>query len=545
MLRTKILAVLILIIVSTSIFAQDMINNLEKILIRNVTVIDQSGRTDDLVVSILIEQKELEMISQDKIPLSEADITLDANGGFVLGKLEVGVPAVFIILEKDPRTDVDVILDTKNSAVFAISKGNVVLNKLNRIDSEERGSEASWRSYAPPPIALPLSYQNKRKWNVLKTKPITALLFGAIVLENTRWLSDDPVNEAQVGDLSEFEGGSIRGFRAGLAGTFNFAKPWTYIITLATAAFERGFQTGQIDELILFEYRVDIPLGYARLSLGKQRETISIQRLTSLAYLPSQQERASVADGLLPSRNFGIVFNNSSINDRVTWAAGVFNNWIHDGRSFSASPTVFTGRITGLPYISQDENNLIHLAIAGRYSNAAAGIRYKVKTEIFNGPLSVDTDLLKDVSSTFHYAFEMAWRKGPFILLGEYIQSNVKSTPYKDPVFNGYYGVASYIFSGEVRKYNKRSGIFNRVNVANEVTSGGWGSWEAYGRMSSINLSDELIDGGKMTTFSIGLNWWPVSSIQVNANYRYSTLDRYGVKGFNHGLVTRLVLVLE
>ena len=352
-------------------------------------------------------------------------------------------------------------------------------------------------------------------------------------------------NEAQVGDLSEYEGGSIRGFRAGLAGTFNFAKPWTYIITIATAAFERGFQTGQIDEIILFEYRVDIPIGYARLSIGKQRETISIQRLTGMVYLPSQQERASVADGLLPSRNFGVVVNNSSINDRVTWAAGAFNNWIHDGRSFSESPTVFTGRITGLPFISQDENNLIHLAVAGRYSNAAAGIRYKAKTEIFSGPLSVDTDLLEDVSSSFHYAFEMAWRKGPFILSGEYIQSNVKSTPYKDPVFNGYYGVASYIFSGEVRKYNKRSGIFNRVNVANEVTSGGWGSWEAYGRMSSINLSDELIDGGKMTTFSIGLNWWPVSSIQVNANYRYSTLDRYGVKGFNQGLVTRLVLVLE
>jgi len=545
MLRTKIFPVLILIIVSTSVFAQDVINKFEKILLRNVTVIDQSGRTDDLVVSILIQNHELEMISQENIPLSEADITLDANGGFVLGKLEVGVPATFIILDKDPRTDVDVMLDTKSSAVFAISKGNVALNKLKRIDRELRGSEASWRSYAPPPIALPLSYQNKRKWNVLKTKPVTALLFGAIVLENTRWLSDDPINEAQVGDLSEYEGGSIRGFRAGLAGTFNFAKPWTYIITIATSAFERGFQTSQMDELILFEYRVDIPIGYARLSIGKQRETISIQRLTGLTYLPSQQERASVTDGLLPSRNFGVVMNNSSINDRVTWAAGLFNNWIHDGRSFSESPTVFTGRVTGLPFISQDENNLIHLAIAGRYSNAAAGIRYMVKTEIFSGPISVDTDLLEEVSSTFHYAFEMAWRKGPFILSGEYIQSNVKSTSHKDPVFNGYYGVASYIFSGEVRKYNKRSGIFSRVNVANEVTSGGWGSWEAYCRLSSIDLSDELIDGGKMTTFSVGLNWWPVSSIQANVNYRYSTLDRYGQTGFNHGLVTRLVFVLE
>ena len=191
-------------------------------------------------------------------------------------------------------------------------------------------------------------------------------------MENTRWLSQDPINESQVGDLSEFEGGSVRGFLAGLAGTFNFAKPWSYIITIATSAYERGFQEGKIDEIILFEYKVNIPIGRGTLSLGKQRETISIQRLTSLLYLPSQQERASVADGLLPSRNFGIVYNNSSFNDRITWAAGVFNNWFNDGRSFSESPTVFTGRITGLPYVSQDEHNLVHLALAGRYSNAAA-----------------------------------------------------------------------------------------------------------------------------------------------------------------------------
>jgi len=365
-------------------------------------------------------------------------------------------------------------------------------------------------------------------------------------MENTRWLSQDPINESQVGDLSAFEGGSVRGFRAGLAGTFNFAKPWSYIITIATSAYERGFQEGKTDEIILFEYRVNIPIGRGTLSLGKQRETISIQRLTSLLYLPSQQERASVADGLLPSRNFGIVYNNSSFNDRITWAAGVFNNWFNDGRSFSESPTVFTGRITGLPYISKDENNLIHLAIAGRYSNAAGGIRYKAKTEIFSGPLSVDTDLLDDVSSTFHYALEMAWRKGPFIIASEYIQSNVSSTFYNDPVFNGYYVLASYIFTGEMRKYNKRSGIFfNKVNVANEVTSGGWGLWEAYCRWSSIDLTDKNIDGGKMNTFSLGLNWWPVSAIQANVNYRYSELDRYGQTGSNHGLVTRLSFVLE
>ena len=111
MFKTNILCTVILIMFPILGFAQDILKDFEKILIRNVTVIDQAGESEDLVVSILIKQKELELISQDKIPISEADITLDAKGGFVLGKLEVGSQAGFIILDQDPRTNVDVILD--------------------------------------------------------------------------------------------------------------------------------------------------------------------------------------------------------------------------------------------------------------------------------------------------------------------------------------------------------------------------------------------------------------------------------------------------
>ena len=151
------------------------------------------------------------------------------------------------------------------------------------------------------------------------------------------------------------------------------------------------------------------------------------------------------------------------------------------------------------------------LGIAGRYSNAAGGIRYKAKTEIFRGPVSVDTDLIDDAESTFHLALEAAWRKGPFILMSEYIQSSVSSSLYNNPTYNGYNVIASYVLSGEMRQYNKRSGLIKRVNVANGVNSGGWGTWEIFSRWSSIDLSDGAVDGGVMNTLSLGLNWWPVA----------------------------------
>ncbi len=545
MIQLKFLCTVILIVLPIFGMAQDMINDMQKIMIRNITVIDQSGKTEDVIVSILIKQKKLDIVTQDNISVSKADISFDAKEGFILGTLEVGSLAGFLILDQDPRTNMDVMLDTKSYAVFAVSKGEVVLNKLIRIDVDSQEQIRSWRSYSPPPVALPLSYQNKRKWNVFRTKPVTALLGGAIIMENTRWLSNDAINEEQVGNLNEYEGGSIRGFRAGLGGTFNFKKPWTYVFTFGTRAFERGFEQGNLDEFVLYDYRVDIPIGSATLSLGKTKETISISRLSAMIYEPSQQERASVADGLLPARNIGITINNSFVKERMTWAAGVFNNWYEVGQSFSDNPTVFTGRITAVPYLSEDESNLLHLGIAGRYSNAAGGVRYNSITEIFSGPVSVDTDLIDDAGSTFHYGLEMAWRKGPFIVLGEYIQSSVNSTAYNDPTFKGYYVVASYVLTGEMRSYNKRNGLFKRVNVANGINSGGLGEWEVYSRWSSIDLNDESIDGGEMNTFSLGINWYPISAIQVNINYRYSTLDRFGQKGFNQGIVTRLVFILE
>lgn len=543
MLKIKRMYIIILMLIPFFGMTQDMINDKQNIMIRNVTVIDQSSATEDIVVNILIKDKKLDLMTKDKIPLEDSDIAFDAKGGFILGALEVGSLAAFLILDKDPRTNVDIILDTKSHGVFAMSKGEIVLNKLSQIKDDSQEQINDWRSYAPPPISLPLSYQNSRKWNVFRTKPITAVLAGAILMENTRWLAQDNNNLQQVGGLSQFEGGSVRGFRAGLGGTFNFKKPWTYVFSFGTRAFERGFEQSGKSEFVLYDYRIDIPLKSATLSIGKTRETISISRLSGMIYLPSQQERASVADALLPARNVGIVINNSFIKDRMTMAAGVYNNWYEVDRSFSDNPTVFTGRITALPFLSKDESNLLHLGIAGRYSNAAGGIQYKAKTEIFSGPVSVDTEML-DAESSFHYGLELAWRKGPFILTSEYIQSNVRSSAYNNPSFNGYYVVVSYTLTGEIRNYNKRSGLFNRIKVANGVNSGGWGTLEFYSRWSSIDLHDENIDGGLMNTISMGFNWYPISAIQVNLNYRYSTLDRFEQIGSNHGLVARLVFIL-
>jgi len=99
---------------------------------------------------------------------------------------------------------------------------------------------------------------------------------------------------------------------------------------------------------------VDIPT-FARtaLSIGKQKEPISLERTMGLIYLP-MQERSAVSDAMLAARNVGVVLSGRAFDERMTRAGGVFNDWLETHDSFSDGATQYIGRVTGLPFISED-----------------------------------------------------------------------------------------------------------------------------------------------------------------------------------------------
>ena len=518
----------------------------ETVLIRNVTIIDRVGEQADITGSIFIESGKLAWIARDSDVGEAAELDLDGNTGFLLGNITLGLPGSFMILDEDPREDINVLLDTKAHTIFAIHDGQIEINTLATWsqDSTRQQGFTGWLSYTPPAVAMPVSYRQDNKWNVIKTKPINIVLGGAVLLENTRWIDQNAENEEQIGDLDQFDGGSIRGLRIGLGGTINFKRPWTYVFAGATTAFERGVADNDQKDFLIFDYRLDIPVGKINLSIGKQKEPISMERMMPLIYIPAQQERTAVLDGFLPARNVGLVANGMIANRRMSWAVGVFNPWFDSGIKLSESPTAFVGRISGVPFESRDQSNLIHLGFGMRRTNARQGIRYKSKTEIFRGATSVDTDLL-DANSATTYSVEMGWRIASIIVLSEFVNATVQLPDIGAIRYHGYQLTTSYIITGEMLSYNRRNGTFGRLRVARAVNAGGWGAWDVYARWSSIDLTSDLNDGGKMNTFSLGVNWWPLSQIQCNINYRYSTLDRFGVLGKNQGLVTRIGFILE
>jgi hypothetical protein len=322
--------------------------DVERIVVSNARLIGRDAPSGDVRVNLLIVGGKLVVVTKDDLVIESGDVAVDASAGFLFGQLVMGKRPSFVILDRDPREDFDVLLDTEAHVLFAIQEGVIVRNELPQAalsPPDATPEPRRWVAYTPPPIAVPIRYYDSRKWNKFNTKPISGLFTGAVVLDRQFWLSQDENSEAQVGDLSEFEGGKIRAFRIGVVGTLNFKRPWTYTVFATTHTFDKGFDTDTDDEFTWFDYRLDIPLpADLTLSVGKQKEPISLERLTPLTFLP-WQERSAAADALLPARNHGLALSGTAAGDWFTWAVGAFNNWIDSDESFSDTSSQLVGRV--------------------------------------------------------------------------------------------------------------------------------------------------------------------------------------------------------
>ncbi len=522
--------------------------DLTTVLIKNAVLIVESDGVEDLVVSLLIKKGDLVMVTKDPGPEKEMDLVLDAQRGIILGKLNVGEPASFMILDEDPRVNFEVLLDTKTHANFVLKEGVIIRNRLGvaPLNPDASGAEKpqEWFAYTAPPVALSTFYKNENKWNRFRSEFVNATFFGILALDGMAWLDQNEVSEAQSGSLSTYNGGALRGLRFGTVGSLGFEKPWIFTFFATTTAFDKGFDSETDDRLDIFDLRLDIPFyGDLTLSVGKQKEPLSMERLSGLVYLP-MQERAAVSDAMMSSRNIGIVLSGTGFDRRTTWAGGVFNPWLDTGTSIGDTSTHLVGRGTVIPLESASEKSLFHLGMGLRYPNAKSGLRYATQPEFNQAPLFVDTGLLV-AESTMLYDLEAAWRWGPLLLNGEVVMNQIEDATAGDPIFTGYHMTASYILTGEMRSYNKRSGLFLPVPVAKSVGHGGWGAWELSARYSNLDLNEGTVRGGDMNVYSLGLNWWLSTSASFGVNYRHIVLEDLNGTGRSNGLMTRITLILE
>ena len=338
----------------------------------------------------------------------------------------------------------------------------------------------------------------------------------------------DADSKAQVGNQrDEFE---ARSLRLMARGHFEFFRKWNYVLSYEY----KGFDQTSTADWNATDIKVSTQLGprLGTLALGKMKEPYAYEMVGDAANLPQHERFLSP---FYRSRNVGVQFSNTILDQRATWAVGWFNDWWVEGQSWSGSGNDFAGRLTALPVWSDDGAGYLHVAASARYYGAVDDqLRYKGKPASNVADDYVDTGKVPG-DHAWHTGLEALWNVRGYSLLAEYVRADLSTRDGSSPTLDGYYVTASWIVTGEYRPYDRRAGYARRV-----LPSGRWGAVELIGRGGRVDLDDGSVRGGAMDGWWVGVNWWGSGRYKASIGYGNIDLDRFGMTGNTKTLLTRL-----
>lgn len=251
--------------------------------------------------------------------------------------------------------------------------------------------------------------------------------------------------------------------------------------------------------------------------IGHYKEPFSLEEVTSDPWC-TFMERA-LPNAFSPSRNVGLMLQNACLDDRLTWAAGLFHNADDFGVGLGQNID-FTGRIAGLPY-AEAEDKLVHLGLGLSFRNPQDdSIKYSARPEAHLAGRIVDTGALA-ANSAVLIGSEAAMVYGPGSVQAEWVMSSVDQAAGPVLNFSGYYAQASYFVTGEHRVYKRATGAFDRPKPRRNFLEGkgGIGAWELALRYSHIDLNDATVTGGQLSDLTLGVNWYLNPVVRCSLNY--------------------------
>ncbi|WP_457596419.1 OprO/OprP family phosphate-selective porin [Hydrogenimonas sp.] len=363
-------------------------------------------------------------------------------------------------------------------------------------------------------------------WNALSTRWVNMRAIALLGLDAAHFYQSD-ANRAMVGDMSRYDRLDVRGIRLGVGGTFNFSRPWSYLVSVSINSLNQDYDPDNDDPVTLLDAMVSIPVwghhGYLR--IGKMKEPDSMTRLMGLVF-EQVMERPMHVDAFTPTRNIGISLSDTLWDERATWRAGIFNDWLDRNRpNISENSTQLIGRATVVAYEKLIDQKLLHLGVSLRYDNARSGfVRYEVGPEFSYCDPWLDTGEIPADSALLSGA-EVTWLQGPLWIDGEYSHQRVERAEGGSLAFDGWHLSANWFLTGEHRGYDYIRGIVKRVRPDHPVNKGGWGALELSTRYSWLDLDDGPVRGGRMGIWSFGAIWHPIYEMQLHLQYSHAELD--------------------
>lgn len=287
------------------------------------------------------------------------------------------------------------------------------------------------------------------------------------------------------------------------------------------------FEGGDADFRDLYIGVENIPY-VGSVQVGQMQEPFQMAELTSSSDLVFLER--PLTNLFAPSRKTGVMLSNPFLDNRMTYAAGVFRDT--NDYAFGADDGSFslTGRITGLPWYDKEARQLLHLGLGYSRRNPDGAVRFRGYPEarlsqwrfVDTGPYLADDVELWDA--------ELAGAIGPVWFESEYTLAKVEPWLEGDRDYDGYYVQAGWLLTGEHRPYALSRGVFSGVEPHRPFRltgeERGWGALELAARYSTVDLNDGLVlRGGEEDNVTFGLNWYLSKYMKIQLNYVLADIE--------------------
>ena len=327
--------------------------------------------------------------------------------------------------------------------------------------------------------------------------------------------------------------------RARLIFEGKFAERYSYVV-------QPEFGTGSSVQILDANIHTAIVPEFG-VRIGKFKTPIGLEQLQSdpVAFF---NER-SVVTGLTPNRDVGVQAEGAFFKGGLSYQLGVFNG-VPDGGNTSQATTDFdsdksvAARLFATPWVNDKESALkgLGFGIAAGQGNydTASGRAGQYRTDGQQTFFSYEGSTIADGKGTT-LSPQAYYYYGPFGLLAEYVSSTIDvrrnaTQPVREIENTGWNLSAGYVLTGEDSTYKgvTPKTVFN-------PSAGTWGAFEVVARVAQVDIDDDVFLGtaatrlanrntsaSEVTTYGLGINWYPAKAIRVGLNYFHNEFELDG-----------------
>ncbi|MGH7677040.1 MAG: porin [Gemmatimonadaceae bacterium] len=288
---------------------------------------------------------------------------------------------------------------------------------------------------------------------------------------------------------------------------------------------------------------VAVPEIYSTFWIGRSKQGTSLNRVM-VGYDGWTMERFPMSDAAIPLLADGIRWIGYLPRANLFWNLGVFDDYWSEGQTFSYFDNQVAGRFGYVRMESDTAGSLLHIGLG--FQNGIpndATLHLKSKPEATTAPNFVDTGKFPATLAQL-LGYEAYYRDGPWLFGSEYYFERARSPETGNPVFQGGDIFASWVITGETRRYVVPGSTFLDVSPAHSVYHGGGGAVEVLLRLSYTDLTAGTLEGGTFWRITPAANWYLSDEIRLELGYGYGVLDRFGIRGRTQFFQSRIQLQL-